>query len=47
MLFLKYVSDVYKEKYSEYLGKYNGDKERTAFAMKHERFIVPEHASVD
>lgn len=47
MLFLKYVSDVYKEKYSEYLKKYNGDKERTAFAMKHERFIVPEHASFD
>jgi type I restriction enzyme M protein len=47
MLFLKYVSDVYKEKYSEYLKKYNGDKERTAFAMKHERFVVPEHASFD
>ena len=25
MLFLKYVSDVYKAKYSEYLNRYEGD----------------------
>lgn len=47
MLFLKYVSDVYKEKYSQYLEKYNNDKERAEYAMKHERFIVPEHSSFD
>ena len=47
MLFLKYVSDVYKEKYRQYLEKYNGDKERAEYAMKHERFIVPEQSSFD
>lgn len=47
MLFLKYVSDVYKEKYSEYLEKYNGDRERVEFAMKHERFVVPKNSSFD
>lgn len=45
MLFLKYVSDVYKYKYNEYLKKYDGDKERADRAMRHERFVVPEHSS--
>ncbi|MBS1977785.1 MAG: type I restriction-modification system subunit M [Bacteroidetes bacterium] len=47
MLFLKYVSDVHKDKYNEYLTRYKGDKERAARAMKHERFVVPEHCSFD
>jgi type I restriction enzyme M protein len=47
MLFLKYVSDVNKDKFQEYLTKYNGDKERADRAMKHERFVVPEHCSFD
>jgi type I restriction enzyme M protein len=47
MLFLKYVSDVHKDKYDEYLAKYNGDKDRTERAMKHERFVVPVHCSFD
>lgn len=47
MLFIKYVSDVYKDKYNIYLEKYNGDKERAEYAMKHERFIVPEVSSFD
>lgn len=47
MLFIKYVSDVYKDKYEEYLEKYNWDKERTEYAMKHERFIVPEVSQFD
>lgn len=47
MLFLKYVSDVHKDKYGQYLEKYSGDAERAAYAMKHERFVVPEHASFD
>lgn len=47
MLFLKYVSDVYKDRYNENLKKYKGDKERAERAMKHERFIVPEHCSFD
>lgn len=45
MLFLKYVSDVQKDKYSEYLRKYNNDQERADRAMKHERFVVPQHCS--
>lgn len=47
MLFLKYVSDVHKDKYNEHLTKYKGDKDRAARAMKHERFVVPEHCSFD
>ena len=47
MLFLKYVSDVHKDKYSDYLKKYKGDEERVQRAMKHERFVVPEHCSYD
>lgn len=47
MLFLKYVSDVHKDKYNEYLEKYKGNKERAERAMKHERFVVLEHCSFD
>jgi type I restriction enzyme M protein len=47
MLFVKYVSDVHKEKRNEYLKKYNGDVERTERAMKMERFVVPPHCSFD
>ncbi len=47
MLFLKYVSDVHRDKYQEYLNKYKNDKERAARAMKHERFVVPAHCSFD
>ena len=47
MLFLKYVSDVYKSKYAEYLKRYEGDKERAARSMRHERFVVPETSTFD
>lgn len=47
MLFLKYLSDVHKDKYSEYLKKYNGDKERAGRAIRNERFLVPDHCSFD
>lgn len=47
MLFIKYVSDVYKDKYEEHLQRYNGDMERAEYAMKHERFIVPATSSFD
>ena len=47
MLFIKYVSDVHKEKTKEYLIKYNGDKVRAERAMRQERFIVPENSSFD
>ena len=45
MLFLKYVSDVHKDKFNTYLTKYNGDSQRAERAMKHERFVVPGHCS--
>lgn len=47
MLFIKYVSDVHKEKKKEYLKKYNGDEARAERAMRQERFIVPENSSFD
>lgn len=47
MLFVKYVSDVNKEKRHEYLKKYNGDEERAERAMKMERFVIPAHCSFD
>lgn len=47
MLFLKYVSDVHKSKFNEYLKKYDGNQERAERAMRHERFIVPKESSFD
>jgi type I restriction enzyme M protein len=44
MLFVKYLSDVYDDKYENYLKKYDGDKDRADRAMQHERFVVPEHS---
>ncbi len=44
MLFIKYLSDVHDDKYEAYLKKYNGNKERAARAMNHERFVVPENS---
>ncbi|MDW5289156.1 type I restriction-modification system subunit M [Formosa sp. PL04] len=44
MLFLKYVSDTYTEKYEAYLEKYDNNIERAQRAMASERFIVPEHS---
>lgn len=44
MLFVKYLSDVYDDKYEAYLKKYKNDKVRAERAMKHERFVVPEHS---
>ena len=47
MLFLKYVSDVNKEKREDYLKKYNGDEARTDHAMKMGRFVLPENSCFD
>lgn len=41
MLFVKYVSDVWKDHYDRYMEKYNGNMERVQRALDHERFIVP------
>lgn len=47
MLFLKYLSDLHKEKLEEYRARYGGDKERIARAMARERFVLPEKADFD
>jgi len=44
MLFLKYVSDTYTERYNVHLSSYNGDVARAERAMASERFIVPENS---
>lgn len=44
MLFIKYLSDVHDDKFSNYLEKYDGDRERAKRAMQHERFVVPENS---
>lgn len=47
MLFVKYVSDVNKSKYADYLERYEGDVERANRAMLRESFIVPEESRFD
>ncbi len=47
MLFVKYISDVLKEKKEEYTAKYDGDATRIERAMKHERFKVPDQSTFD
>ena len=41
MLFLKYVTDVWKDKKASYSEKYNGDEVRIERALRNERFKVP------
>lgn len=41
MLFLKYISDSWEEKYEEYEKEYKGDKERIGRRILKERFILP------
>ncbi|MCB9813737.1 MAG: type I restriction-modification system subunit M [Pseudomonadales bacterium] len=46
-LFIKYLSDVWKDKYDKHLETYKSDSKRALRAMSRERFIVPEHSSYD
>lgn len=46
-LFLKYLSDVWKDKEEDYRIKYNNDEMRIKRALGRERFIVPENCSFD
>lgn len=46
-LFLKYISDVWKDKRAFYAKKYNNDKERVERALRNERFQVPENCTFD
>jgi len=47
MLFLKYVTDVWKDKRAAYDQKYKGDAVRIERALRNERFQVPEEATFD
>ena len=41
MLFLKYISDVWRDRYEQYVEQYGGDLERVERRMKRERFVLP------
>jgi type I restriction enzyme M protein len=47
MLFLKYLSDLHKEKTEEYKARYEGDMARVSRAMARERFALPEECDFD
>lgn len=47
MLFLKYLSDLWKDLKREYEEKYKGDKQRVQRALARERFVVPDDCDFD
>ena len=47
MLFLKYLTDLHREKVEEYRQRYAGDLQRVERAMARERFVLPEGAGFD
>ena len=47
MLFVKYVTDVWKDKKAVYAEKYNNDEVRIERALRNERFQVPVESSFD
>ncbi len=46
-LFLKYLSDVWKDHYEQYKEKFGDDEERIRRRMERERFVLPENCSFD
>jgi len=47
MLFLKYLSDLWKDKKREYEERYKGDSERVKRALSRERFTLPDESDFD
>ena len=47
MLFVKYVSDVWKDKKELYSKKYSGDEQRVTRALRNERFQVPDNCTFE
>jgi type I restriction enzyme M protein len=47
MLFIKYVTDVWKDKKAAYAEKYKGDEVRIERALRNERFQVPNECTFD
>ena len=45
MLFIKYISDIWRDHYERYQEEYQGNQERIERRMKRERFFLPEGAS--
>lgn len=45
MLFIKYISDVWRDHHDGYMAQYNGNAERVARAMNLERFKLPDDAN--
>jgi len=47
MLFIKYMSDLWKDKLEQYDNRYQGDAQRVERALARERFVVPPEADFD
>lgn len=47
MLFVKYLSDVYKETKENYMRQYDGDERRVERAMSRERFVMDEKSTFE
>lgn len=47
MLFIKYLSDLWKDKREDYEKRYKGDKVRIERALSRERFVVPPETDFD
>lgn len=47
MLFVKYLSDVYKEHYEEYAKRYEGDEARIERALSRERFVLDKKSTFE
>jgi type I restriction enzyme M protein len=47
MLFVKFLSDLAKDKREEFMKRYDGDVERVDRAMSRERFVVPSQCDFD
>jgi len=47
MLFVRYLSDLRKDKQEEYARKYDNNKERVERAMARERFVLPEECDFE
>lgn len=47
MLFIKYVSDIYKEHRQEMMGKYDNDAIMVERQMRYERFVLDERSTFD
>ncbi|MGG6241727.1 type I restriction-modification system subunit M [Nodosilinea sp. AN01ver1] len=45
MLFLKYISDIWRDKYAQYAKEFEGDDRRIQRRMERERFVLPAGAS--